>query len=115
MDYCSFEIEYEQGPTRRACIKVSRRRETPQSEVPDGFILLPMGGQIVKSGTQELRSGFYWTSTNANTSGKRAYWVRFDCILPKASDVTLADVNYDGVVDTADVQAIIDYILGRNR
>lgn len=114
--YCNFAIEYESdSPTRRACIKVSRRREGPDSDVPRDFILLPTGGQIVANGTTARNSGFYWSSTNCDTKNKKAYQIRMDCILPKASDVTLADVNYDGVVDTADVQAIIDYILGRNR
>lgn len=139
IEYCDFKLHAEKSIEEASAgnyvekiyrfIEVTRKRRkyTPQEqaeydqtgvapEIPTNSILLPLAGLKYLTAESHIGvEGYYWTSINGNKYGNnyRAKCVKFTFSMPEGTEI--ADVNYDGVVDSADVQAIIDYVLGRNR
>lgn len=121
IDNCKFQAVYE--PTvfndKYQYVRVTRKltpeeeEEYEDQEITPPSIILPLCGYKWKSSDMEIgQQARYWTSTKG--TGKKAIAVSLSLSLP-SDRARIADVNYDGVVDMKDVQAIIDYVLGKNR
>lgn len=122
--------------TRYIDVSRKRRKHTPAEteiydqtgtypDIPDGVIRIPLAGIKWNTSKSDVGTkGVYWTGKNGRKIGSNYYAETVDIsfFIPEKVDLgdgrifdtlTLADLNYDGVIDKQDIELVIDRILGR--